>query len=130
VDVTVSVGVHGEFRSQITLDKHYDSVQASVELVGAEFREQGQITGLLFRSSSSDYPELIGQWIGPGEEYHLAANESILGVNITTWRGPSNTPRRASWMYQVKGIALTTSRRTLLWGQGDGNVKELKLVRS
>ncbi|KAH0558921.1 hypothetical protein GP486_004452 [Trichoglossum hirsutum] len=125
-DFTVSFRIHGKFKSQITLDKHYDSVQTSVESAGAEFREQGQIVGLLFRSSGSDYPELIGQWVEPGEKYHLAANESILDVDITKWRGPSNTPRYASWTYQVKNIALVTSRQTLQWSQGDRNAKELK----
>ncbi|KAI9773626.1 MAG: hypothetical protein M1840_006900 [Geoglossum simile] len=58
---TVRVGIHGEFWSQITLNKHYDSVQASVASAGAEYREHGQVTSLLFRPSGSEYPELISQ---------------------------------------------------------------------
>jgi hypothetical protein len=125
--------MHGEFRSQIMLNKHYDSVQASVESVGVEFRKDGQITGLLFRPSGSNYPDLIGQWINMGEKYNLAANESILDVNFTKCRGPETVPRNYIWEWQVKDLALIASHRILPWGQGDRSVditKKRKSVRS
>jgi hypothetical protein len=116
------------------LNKHYDSVQASVASAEAQYREHGQVTGLLFRPSGSDYPELIGQWIEPGEKYNLAANENILDLNFTTCYGPSTAPRNRTYLSQVKDLAITTSLgRILLWGQGDRNAeiaKKPKLVRS
>ncbi|KAI9777197.1 MAG: hypothetical protein M1839_009040 [Geoglossum umbratile] len=102
---------------------HYDSVQASVASAGAEYREHGQVTGLLFRPSGSDYPELIGQWIEPGEKYNLAANENILDLNFTTCHGPNTAPRNRTSLSQVKDLAIITSLgRTLLWGQKDRNI--------
>jgi hypothetical protein len=131
---TVWVGIHGEFGSQITLNKHYDSVQASVASTGVEYREHGQVTGLLFWPSGSDYLELIGQWIEPGEKYNLAANENILDLNFATCHGPNTAPRNRACLSQVKYLAIVTSLgRILLWGRKDRNVdiaKKLKLVRS
>ncbi|KAI9765729.1 MAG: hypothetical protein M1840_007162 [Geoglossum simile] len=124
---TVRVAIHGEFGSQITLNKHYDSVQASVASAGAEYREHGQVTGLLFRPSGSDYPELIGQWIEPGEKYNLAANENILDLNFTTCHGPNIAPRNRTYLSQVKNLAIITSLgRILLWGQKDRNIDIVK----
>lgn len=116
-DIGIKFGIHGEFSSYIKLNKHYDSVQASVDPLGGEFRSKGQITGLLFRTRS-DYPDIIGQWVEPGEKYLLAADEQILDVKLTTCRGSDAVSRKRAGLSQIKGLALVTSCRILSWGRG------------
>jgi hypothetical protein len=113
----IKSGIYDGFSSYIKFDKHFDSVQASVDSLGEGLRERGQITGLLFRAGSG-YPNLIGQWVEPGESYSLAADEEILELKFTTRHHFNILSSRCDILSQNNGLTLVTSRRSLSWGQG------------
>lgn len=108
---------HGEHRSRLKLTNHFRSIQASVLKQTSEFRRMGQVTGLLFRSENDEgYPELIGQWTGPGETYHLEEGEQILGLEIFEIKPRYRIPSRQG-LLQVDGITVVTNQRRISWNR-------------
>ncbi|KAM0311465.1 hypothetical protein ACHAO8_007169 [Botrytis cinerea] len=109
------IGVHGEFGRRLLLDKRLQSIRVSKTTVPTRYCHAEQVTGLLFLSVDSSYPELLGQLTEMGETYHFEVNEWIMDLEIITikpftfngWRhGPA----------QVKRIIIVTNQRRIELG--------------
>src|ERR1700710_2655539 len=75
---------HGQYQSRLRFRKRYQSVQASVNPIASKHRRAGQVTGLLLRSSDDQgYPDLPGQYTGPGNSYDLEEGEQIVDLEFT-----------------------------------------------
>ena len=108
---------HGEFKCRLLLDRRYQSVQASVNTVLTKYRRAGQVTGLLFRSENSSYPELLGQLTGTGETYDLEEDEWIIDLRVTTTK-PLCNPMVRPGLSQIEGITIVTNRKRIECGLG------------
>ncbi|EMR85594.1 hypothetical protein BcDW1_5834 [Botrytis cinerea BcDW1] len=109
------IGVHGEFGRRLLLDKRLQSIRVSKTTAPTRYCHAEQVTGLLFLSVDSSYPELLGQLTEMGETYHFEVNEWIMDLEIITikpftfngWRhGPA----------QVKRIIIVTNQRRIELG--------------
>jgi len=107
---------HRKFKCRLLLHRRLQSVQISVNTVLTKYRRVGQVTGLLFRSGNSSYPELLGQLTGIGKTYDLDKDEWIIDLKVTTTKplcrqAVELRPR----LSQVEGIAIVTNRRRIEW---------------
>lgn len=106
---------HGEFKNHYLPDRWLQSIQASVTTAMTKYRRVGQVTGLLFRSGSNRYPELLGQLTGTGETYNLVENEWVVDLKITTTK-PLSVAMVSTGLSQIESITIVTNRRRIGWG--------------
>ncbi|RFU34762.1 hypothetical protein B7463_g1519, partial [Scytalidium lignicola] len=122
------IGSHGVYRSRISLEKNYSSIQASISLVASKYRRVGQVTGVFFRSNHDiSHPDLLGQWTGEGEIYHFKEGEQILDLEVTMIKPACKLPPRAG-LKQVKEVTIVTNQRKVSWGQDTMQIHDRDLI--
>lgn len=113
----LSMKGHGAYHSRVLFKEKYHSIQASLSpTTTSTFRPAGHVTGLLFRSDAQKaYPDLLGQWTGPGPSYILGEAEQILGLIVETAK-PGRRLLRRPPLSQVTNISVVTNLRKIHLG--------------
>ncbi|TGO35276.1 hypothetical protein BHYA_0164g00200 [Botrytis hyacinthi] len=106
---------HGEFGRRLLLDKRLQSIQVSKTTVSTRYCHPKQVTGLLFLSVDSSYPELLGQLTEMGETYHFKIDEWIIDSEIITIK-PFVFAGWNHRLSQVKRIIIVTNQRRIELG--------------